>query len=214
MWIPLRNASESTERWSSVDVMRHSLLLCLSACLTGIGLAATGCSGDPVDTAQDSAAPSTPAAAGTSAAGAPAGDGLPVDATPDLATVTDEECPYLDSQWVADTNGQRMTRVAVDHRFSTPACVFWSYPEEPQASVMVREMPSVEEAREVVDHAAPVDATEIAEFEDWTGGRGVLEEEAVFAVQKDTHAVVVRSNQLQTLKSQLIAQEAISRLGL
>ncbi|WP_306508227.1 DUF2020 domain-containing protein [Corynebacterium sp. YSMAA1_1_D6] len=194
--------------------MRHSLLLCLSACLTGIGLAATGCSGDPVDTAQDSAAPSTPAAAGTSAAGAPAGDGLPVDATPDLATVTDEECPYLDSQWVADTNGQRMTRVAVDHRFSTPACVFWSYPEEPQASVMVREMPSVEEAREVVDHAAPVDATEIAEFEDWTGGRGVLGEEAVFAVQKDTHAVVVRSNQLQTLKSQLIAQEAISRLGL
>ena len=194
--------------------MRHSLLLCLSACLTGIGLAATGCSGDPVDTAQDSAAPSTPAAAGTSAAGAPAGDGLPVDATPDLATVTDEECPYLDSQWVADTNGQRMTRVAVDHRFATPACVFWSYPEEPQASVMVREMPSVEEAREVVDHAAPVDATEIAEFEDWTGGRGVLGEEAVFAVQKDTHAVVVRSNQLQTLKSQLIAQEAISRLGL
>ena len=194
--------------------MRHSLLLSLSACLTGIGLAATGCSGDPVDTAQDSAAPSTPAAAGTSAAGAPAGDGLPVDATPDLATVTDEECPYLDSQWVADTNGQRMTRVAVDHRFSTPACVFWSYPEEPQASVMVREMPSVEEAREVVDHAAPVDDTEIAEFEDWTGGRGVLGEEAVFAVQKDTHAVVVRSNQLQTLKPQLIAQEAITRLGL
>ena len=65
-----------------------------------------------------------------------------------------------------------------------------------------------------MDHAAPVDATEIAEFEDWTGGRGVLGEEAVFAVQKDTHAVVVRSNQLQTLKSQLIAQEAISRLGL
>lgn len=194
--------------------MRHSLLLCLSACLTGIGLAATGCSGDPIDAAQDSAAPSTPAAAGTSAADTPAGDGLPVDVTPDLATVTDEECPYLDSQWVADANGQRMTRVAVDHRFSTPACVFWSYPEEPQASVMVREMPSVEEAREVVDHAAPVDATEIAEFEDWTGGRGVLGEEAVFAVQKDTHAVVVRSNQLQTLKPQLIAQEAISRLGL
>ncbi len=194
--------------------MRHSLLLSLSACLTGIGLAAAGCSGEPTDTAQDSAAPSAPSAEVTSAADAPAGDGLPVDATPDLATVTDEECPYLDSQWVADTNGQRMTRVAVDHRFSTPACVFWSYPEEPQASVMVREMPSVEEAREVVDHAAPVDATEIAEFEDWTGGRGVLGEEAVFAVQKDTHAVVVRSNQLQTLKPQLIAQEAITRLGL
>ena len=145
---------------------------------------------------------------------AAAGDGLPVDALPATNRESFDECPYLDTQWVADTNGQRMTRVAVDHRFSTPACVFWSYPEEPQASVMVREMPSVEEAREVVDHAAPVDDTEIAEFEDWTGGRGVLGEEAVFAVQKDTHAVVVRSNQLQTLKPQLIAQEAITRLGL
>ena len=125
-----------------------------------------------------------------------------------------EDCPYLDTQWVADTNGQRMTRWGVDKRFGTPACVFWSYPEEPQATVIVREMPSVDEARAVVDAAAPINETELAELDGWSGGRGVFEEHSVFAVQKDTHAVLVWSNQLQTLKPQLIAQEAISRLGL
>ena len=155
-------------------------------------------------------APSTEAA--SPASDTNSGDGLPTDAT---AEVSDwEDCPYLDTQWVADTNGQRMTRWGVDKRFSTPACVFWSYPEEPQATVLVRQMPSVDEARAVVDSAAPVEDTELAEFDGWSGGRGVFEDHSVFAVQKDNHAVVVWSNQLQTLKPQLIAQEAINRLGL
>ena len=202
MWIPLRNASESTERWSSVEVMRHSLLPSLAACLIGIGLASTGCT----DSGQPAAPTESPENSEAS------GDGLAIDAS---AEVTDwEDCPYLDTQWVADTNGQRMTRWGVDKRFSTPACVFWSYPEEPQATVIVREMPSVEEARAVVDAAAPINDTELAEFDGWSGGRGVFEDHSVFAVQKDTHAVLVWSNQLQTLKPQLIAQETISRLGL
>ena len=212
MWIPLRNASESTERWSSVEVMRHSLLPPLAACLIGISLASTGCTDsaqttEPTpDNTHDSAPTESPENSGAS------GDGLAIDAS---AEVTDwEDCPYLDTQWVADTNGQRMTQWGVDKRFSTPACVFWSYPEDPQATVIVREMPSVEEARAVVDAAAPINDTELAEFDGWSGGRGVFEDHSVFAVQKDTHAVLVWSNQLQTLKPQLIAQEAISRLGL
>ena len=184
--------------------MRHSLLPSFAACLIGIGLATVGCS-----EAQDltnSAHTTSPAPELN------AGDGLPADAT---AEVSDwEDCPYLDTQWVADTNGQRMTRWGVDKRFSTPACVFWSYPEDPQATVLVRQMPSVEEARAVVDWAAPVEDTELAEFDGWSGGRGVFEDHTVFAVQKENHAVVVWSNQLQTLKPQLIAQEAIKSLGL
>ena len=206
--------------------MRHSLLPRLAACLIGISLVTTGCTDG--DRSTEATPPSAPTAAtgATGATGAttddatddapdsPAvtGDGLPVTAS---AEVTDwEDCPYLDTQWVADTNGQRMTRWGVDKRFGTPACVFWSYPEEPQATVIVREMPSVEEARAVVDAAAPINETELAEFDGWSGGRGVFEEHSVFAVQKDTHAVLVWSNQLQTLKPQLIAQEAIARLGL
>lgn len=188
--------------------MRHSLLPSLAACLIGIGLASTGCT----DSAQ-TADPTTDSTPTESPENSEANvDGLAIDAS---AEVTDwEDCPYLDTQWVADTNGQRMTRWGVDKRFSTPACVFWSYPEDPQATVIVREMPSVEEARAVVDAAAPINDTELAEFDGWSGGRGVFEDHSVFAVQKDTHAVLVWSNQLQTLKPQLIAQEAISRLGL
>jgi len=182
--------------------MRHSLLPSLAACLIGIGLVSTGCT----DSGQPAAPTESPENSEAS------GDGLAIDVS---AEVTDwEDCPYLDTQWVADTNGQRMTRWGVDKRFSTPACVFWSYPEDPQATVIVREMPSVEEARAVVDAAAPINDTELAEFDGWSGGRGVFEDHSVFAVQKDTHAVLVWSNQLQTLKPQLIAQEAISRLGL
>jgi len=198
--------------------MRLSLLPPLAACLIGIGLLTTGCadSGQPANPTPNDTHDSAPATDG-SLAGSPespaaSGDGLPVDAS---AEVTDwEDCPYLDTQWVADTNGQRMTRWGVDKRFNTPACVFWSYPEEPQATVIVREMPSVEEARAVVDAAAPINDTELAEFDGWSGGRGVFEDHSVFAVQKDTHAVLVWSNQLQTLKPQLIAQETIAHLGL
>lgn len=140
-------------------------------------------------------------------------DGLPIDTTAEASA--DQDCPYLDSQWVADTNGQRMTRVAVDQRFKTPACIFWSYPEDPQATVIVREMPSVEEARAVVDWAAPVDSTEPAEFDGWSGGRGVFEDSySVFAVQKDNKAVLVWSNQAQTLKAELITKETIKNLAL
>nr|WP_232816745.1 DUF2020 domain-containing protein [Corynebacterium diphtheriae] len=124
------------------------------------------------------------------------------------------EVPYLDSQWV-DTNGQRMTGQGVDTRFDTPACVFWSYPEAPQATVMVRHMTSEEEAIRVVDWAAPIDTTEPAEEpEGWSGGRAGHEEGAVYAVQKGPVAVVVWSNQQQSLKAELMAKEAIARLGL
>ncbi|MDU4633562.1 DUF2020 domain-containing protein, partial [Corynebacterium sp.] len=56
--------------------------------------------------------------------------------------------------------------------------------------------------------------TEPASFDGWEGGRGVVDEHAVYAVQKDTHAVLVWSNQQQTVKSEQIAHEAIANLGL
>lgn len=131
-----------------------------------------------------------------------------------------EVCPYLDTQWVENTNGQRVTGVALDQRFEVPACVFWSYPEEPQLQVMVRRMPSVEDAIAVVDWAAPIDHTEPAdEPAGWMGGRagaGMIPERsgAVFAVQKDNVAVVVLTNQEQSFKAQQVGEETIGNLGL
>lgn len=124
------------------------------------------------------------------------------------------DCPYLDSQWVANTNGQRMIGQGIDTRFDTPACVFWSFPEEPQATVMIRHMPTIAAATAVVDWAAPIDTTEIVEENGWSGGRGNTDAGAVYAVQKDTVAVVVFSNQHQSVKAASIAQEAIKNLGL
>ena len=149
----------------------------------------------------------------------PAVDKLPVDAAPEVpgGRTSWQECPYLDTQWVADANGQRVTGVGVDERFSTPACVFWSYPEEPQLTVIVREMETIDEAIAVVDWAAPVDTTELADKPaGWSGGRrgGTDESGALYSVQKDTVAVAVFTNQDQSLKAQLVAETVINNLGL
>ena len=136
----------------------------------------------------------------------------PAPNTPEVNDWSD--CPYIGPGWLEKTNGQRLTKQGIDTRFPTPACVFWSYQDDPQATVIVRDMPTAEDARAAVDWAAPIDATEPASFDGWEGGRGVVDEHAVYAVQKDTHAVLVWSNQQQTVKSEQIAHEAIANLGL
>ncbi|MDO4929136.1 MAG: DUF2020 domain-containing protein [Corynebacterium sp.] len=142
---------------------------------------------------------------------------LPFDAMPEVPEGKNGwvECPYLDSQFVADTNGQRMMAVGIDERFDTPACVFWSYEESPQVQVLVRHMPTAEDARAVVDWAAPVDSTSRADEPlGWTGGRKGDEEGAVYAVQKDNVAVVVWSDQQQSVKASNLAVATIENLGL
>ncbi|WJZ19058.1 hypothetical protein CGUA_12625 [Corynebacterium guangdongense] len=125
-----------------------------------------------------------------------------------------QECPYLDTAWVEQTNGQRVTAVGLDDRFPTPACVYWSYPEAPQLQVLVRTLPDQDTAIAVVDHFAPVDSTELAELPGgWTGGRGPTPGGAVFAVFRDTVAVVVLTNQGQSFKAEQVARETIANLG-
>ncbi|GAB3703222.1 DUF2020 domain-containing protein [Corynebacterium nasicanis] len=191
--------------------MRLSLPSVLPAALLTVAL--VGCS--PTEEPLIDAPPETTAP--------PVADaGLPPEATPEIPGGREswEECPYLDSTWVSDTNGQRTLGVGVDTRFDTPACVFWSYPEEPQLSVIVRDMPDTDAAIRVVDWAAPIDTTEPAEEpEGWSGGRagaGLVpdREGSVYAVQKGNRAVVVFSNQDQSLKAELVAKEVIANLGL
>ncbi|WJZ08786.1 hypothetical protein CGLAUT_11655 [Corynebacterium glaucum] len=150
----------------------------------------------------------------------PAGDGLPVDAVPDTSRDASDTCPYLDPQFVAETNGQVVTGVGVDTRFDPPACQFWSYPEEPQLTVLVRRMGSFDEAMAVVDWAAPIEHTAPAdEPEGWNGGRfggGEVpgRSGAGYAVAKDNVAVVVLTNQDESFKAQVVAQHVIATLGL
>ncbi|MCX7542871.1 DUF2020 domain-containing protein [Corynebacterium sp. P5848] len=182
----------------------------------------TGCGTGPEEPAPAGAAPTTgPDAAAVPPPKSPdmpvSDSGLTFDEMPVVpgGRESQTDCPYLDTQWVADTNGQRVTGVGVDERFDTPACVYWSYPEEPQLTVIVRHMDSVDAATAVVDWAAPVASTDPAEEpEGWSGGRFGGNGHALYAVQKGTTAVVVFSNQEQSIKPQLVAERVIDRLGL
>ncbi len=179
-----------------------------------IALGVSGCTTDEPEAAP---APATTSAVPVETVPEANVDALPVDALPEVPRAAQQACPYLDTQWVADTNGQRMTGLGIDERFATPACVFWSFPEEPQLTVIVREMATVDDAIAVVDWAAPIDTTEPAEEpEGWSGGRlgGSGGTGALYAVQKDTTAVVVFTNQDQSLKAQLVAEEVITNLRL
>ncbi|MEX3504286.1 DUF2020 domain-containing protein [Corynebacterium sp. LK2510] len=194
--------------------MRLTLPTALAALAASALLA--GCSSDPAG--QVPTEPATPAAAPAALDG-----GLPLDAVPATDRASFEECPYLDTQWVAETNGQRVTGVGTDARFDTPACQFWSYPEEPQLTVVVRHMSSADEAMAVVDWAAPINDTEPAdEPAGWNGGRaggGTVPGPngttgAVYSVAKGPVVVTVWSNQQESIKAQAVAEMAIANLGL
>lgn len=130
-------------------------------------------------------------------------------------STTPGPCPYLDVGFVEQANGQRVTGTGTDDRFDPPACVFLTYRDEPQLEVTVHHTGSVAEARAVVDRAAPVDSTSLADSPvGWSGGRSGGEDGAIYAVSKETVAVVVRSNQAESVKAQAVAEEAITNLDL
>lgn len=200
--------------------MRLRVLTLLTATCLAVSGCGTSSSSDASDAPEASgSAPADNAAAATDEA-QPAPAPLPFDALP----VTDRNdwvgCPYLDTQFVAETNGQKVTGVGLDERFDPPACQFWSYPEEPQLTVIVRRTASPQEAMEVVDWAAPVDVTAPAdEPEGWNGGRHGGGEVpgrigAAYAVASGPIAVVVFTNQDESVKAQLIAEHVIATLGL
>lgn len=189
-------------------------------CTAAFAVASSALTACSPETAED-AAPSPDSSHAASASPAPTADsGLPADALPAVSREGVTDCPYLDTQFVAETNGQKVTAAGTDPRFDTPACVYWSYPEEPQLQVIVRHAATPEEARAVVDWAAPIDLTDPAEEPaGWSGGRaggGVIpgRSGAVYAVAKDSTAVVVLTNQKESVKAQLIAEKSIANLGL
>ena len=122
----------------------------LPTALVAAGLALAACSAET----ETPEAPSETTAAASD-------QGLPVETLPETQRTDWTECPYLDTEWVAQTNGQRVTGVGIDSRFDTPACQFWSYPEEPQLTVIVRHMASPQESMAVVDWATPVSYTHL-----------------------------------------------------
>jgi hypothetical protein len=125
----------------------------------------------------------------------------------------DGPCPYLDESVVEDANGQRVGSVEISAD-EPPTCFFMRSDGNVQATVRIYTGDAAV-AKAIVDEAAPVATANPAELAGgWTGGAQASDDGAVYAVLKEGSAVVVATNQGQTIKAKLIAQEAITALGL
>lgn len=134
------------------------------------------------------------------------------------------DCPYISADDVANDNGQHVTTVkisAADDGQPHPVCYFYRPDGALQVTVRVY-VGTPQEAVAIVNAAAPVSTSYPAsEPTGWSGG---LESgpfpgmnnpsNTVYAVSKGGDAVVVVSNQAQSIKARLITTTVIQNLGL
>jgi UPF0176 protein len=164
------------------------------------------------------AACSSPMAGEPSAAGGPA-SGPPATPTsvpppPSPEPAGNGPCPYLENAFVADANGQRVGRVRVSADQPHPACFFYRTDGKVQLTVQVY-VGDPGAAKALVDREAPRDTSNPAELPGgWVGGAQPTDSGAVFAVAKAGTAVVITTNQAQTIKARRVAEKAIAALAL
>lgn len=128
--------------------------------------------------------------------------------------VTEGQCPYLSNAVVQESNGQLVRKVRLSQDQPNPACFFYANATDVQLGVWVYEG-DAKIAKAVVDRAAPIDKSNPASApEGWAGGSLTSDEGAVYAVAKGTTAVVVTSNQQQTIKARRIAETVVTNLKL
>jgi UPF0176 protein len=181
--------------------MRRALIL-----LVPLAIAAAACS-KPQPAPQSgytggSTAPTQPA---TSTVAAPPTSPVPA---------ADGKCPYLENSFVADANGQRVGKAKISADKPHPACFFYRSDGKIQLTAQVY-VGQPEQARALVDQAAPVATSDPAKLSSgWTGGSQSSKTGAVFAVAKEGTAVVISTNQAQTIKAKRIAEKAIEALNL
>lgn len=168
--------------------------------LGALAVTATGC-------AQQPTAPAAPASAppATSAVAQPPADPQPTGPGP---------CPYLGTSFVADANGQHVSKVQTSSDEPHPACFFYALNGKLQLTVRVYVGdPAV--ATALVDKAAPLSSSDPAnDPPGWQGGYQPTDTGAVYAVAKGGAAVVVTTNQKQTVKARTVAEQTISALSL
>jgi hypothetical protein len=126
----------------------------------------------------------------------------------------DGKCPYLDTAFVAEANGQRVSKVKVSADTPHPACFFYRADGRVQLTVQVYTGDAAH-AKALVDQVAPVATSDPATLSGgWAGGSQATPTGAVFAVAKDGSAVSINTNQGQTIKAKRVAEQAIKTLGL
>jgi hypothetical protein len=156
-----------------------------------------------------------------SAAAAPSAGNAPAPAAnaslpPLLPPATTGTCPYLSLDEVQNDNGQHVGAVKISGASDGqqhPVCYFYRPDGHLQMTVRVYVgSPSV--ATGLVNQAAPVATSSPAtEPAGWTGGSQALSDGSVYAVSKAGTAVIVTSNQLQTIKCRLVVTAVVAALG-
>jgi len=185
--------------WLTDPAMRRVLLSIAAATVLA------GCAQPPAEPPASSPTPTpTPPAA-------------PPQVPPEPQPAGQGPCPYLEKAFVADANGQMVSKIEtsqVTPDAPHPTCFFYALNGKRQLTVRVYAgEPAV--AMALVDQAAPVDTSNPAnEPAGWQGGYQAIEGGSVYAVAKGGNAVVVTSNQEQSIKARSVATEAIAGLGL
>lgn len=176
-------------------------------------VSATACAGANAG-GTDSTAPASPATGQPSAPTSAPNDQPPPEPKP----TAQGPCPYLQTAWVEDANGQHIQKVEISADTPHPACFFVRPDGEVDVTVQVFSG-TPKAANALVNRAAPV-ATSAPTNEPagWSGGLESFGKTkgAVYAVRKEGTgiAVVVQTNQAQTFKAKRIAEQAIQQLRL
>ena len=168
-----------------------------------LAFAAVACSDRPVTPPLiDHAGPAVPAAVQPVPAPQPSADG---------------PCHYLPAAAVQVANGERVVAVRISDTGPDrpqPACFFFAANGTVQLRTWIlATTPQV--ARATVDAAAPVASSDLAQLPGgWSGGSQPTADGAVFAVSRQGTAVVITTNQRQTIGARRIAVQVIAALGL
>lgn len=137
-----------------------------------------------------------------------------VVAPPLPVPVADGPCPYINEAAVERANGQRVGAVRISADRPHPACFFERRDGSLQLRTWIVEGTQAK-AGATVDAVAPVASSDRAELPGgWSGGSQPTEDGAVFAVAKQGTAIVVTTNQEQTIKARRVAEQVIANLGL
>lgn len=151
--------------------------------------------------------------AGPPAVAAPPVTRAPV-VPPEPQPVADGPCSYLTAAAVQAVNGQRVGTVRVSADRPHPACFFFSRNGKVQLRTWIV-VATPEVARATVDAATPVATSDLAELPGgWSGGSQPTTDGATFAVARRGSAVVITTNQRQTISARQIAEQVIAALNL
>lgn len=154
--------------------------------------------------------PAEPAAVGPTPMPLPVAPSAPLP-------VNDGLCDYLPATSVQTVNGERVAAVRVSGTAPDqpyPACFFYTGNGTIQLrSWIVVATPAV--AHATVDAMVPVATSDLAELAGgWSGGSQPTADGAVFAVARHGTAVVITTNQRQTISARRIAEQVITSLRL